>query len=340
MNFNFNDIVMQEALHNDPEFLVIVGKQKTGKSTILAELSRKHNFLILDTQSGYNQRVSKKIDLIGIDYPMDMKWIEGYRKLTEEREIALKAGDRATIDEIDERLKKAKYWEHRKRPENTAKNSVVLKDLLEFYETNEFPYDGIIIDLMSHFDEWLEEYMMREHCRNNPDHIISKKGKPAKDGKSVVKELTSEFGSPGYQLIKDGFRDLMVELKKKYKRIIGVFHIADKYLKESDKIYEIDPKKLNIRGSLSDFILSEADAACWISKDDDNVCTLNFNSNKSLIDARCPHLYNQDIIISEYKITIPENSDEKEKTKIIEAARKKYPNLVDCHWERVFTYLA
>jgi ABC-type phosphate/phosphonate transport system ATPase subunit len=56
MNFNFNDIVMQEALHNDPEFLVIVGKQKTGKSTILAELSRKHNFLILDTQSGYNKK--------------------------------------------------------------------------------------------------------------------------------------------------------------------------------------------------------------------------------------------------------------------------------------------
>lgn len=307
-NLDFNNVERKTEINSDPQLLIIVGAVKSGKSTILNELSKNHNWLILDTQkiSGYNNLTGGKVlRLVELEPPMSKDSINEYKAIKKaiEDENFKPAKDIKMLRSLSERLSKVKYWETYDRRVNLKKNEVYLSDLIEYYNTiddrgnfvNECKYDGVIVDLIDVFDEvnsWAEYSAARKWCANNPDFILDK-------SRISILDLPGIQGSRGWENLRDEIRNYISELVRIFGKVIVVCHLKDKYITEQDKLTDLkDLKQLDLRGKTTALLTSEADACGFMYKNKDKGI-LSFMSKKSTVSSRNMHLYEVEIEISE-----------------------------------------
>lgn len=307
-NLDFNNIQAKTEINSDPTLLIIVGPVKSGKSTILNDLSKNYNWLILDTQriSGYNNLAGGKIlRLIELEPPMSQESINEYKNIKKliDDESFKPVKDIKLLRSYSERLSKVKYWETYDRRKNLKPNEVYLSDIISYYnETNDkgelvnsCKYDGIIIDLIDIFDEtnsWAEYSAARKWCANNPDFIVDKT-------RVSILDLPGIQGSKGWDNLRDEIKNYISELARIFGKVIVVCHFKDKYITDQDKLTDLkDVKQLDLRGKTSALLMSEADACGFMYKNKDQGI-LSFKSKKSTMDCRNMHLYDKEVVISE-----------------------------------------
>ena len=160
-NLDFNSIKAKTEINSDPSLLIIMGAPKSGKSTILNNLSKDYNWLILDTQkiSGYsNLSGGKVLRLIELEPPMETGAMENYKYLKKliDDEALKPVKDIKKIREYHEKLGTIKYWETYQRQRNLMPDEVYLKDIIDYYNdvdakgnfVNKCIYEGVVIDLI------------------------------------------------------------------------------------------------------------------------------------------------------------------------------------------------
>jgi adenylate kinase len=322
-NLDFNNIERKTDINSDPQLLIIVGAVKSGKSTILNDLSKNHNWLILDTQkiSGYNNLTGGKVlRLIELEPPMSKDAINEYKNIKKaiDDENLKPTKDNKTIRLLTDKLSKVKYWETYDRRTNLKKNEVYLSDIIEYYNAvddknefiNECKYDGVIVDLVDIFDEinsWAEYSAARKWCANNPDFILDKT-------RISILDLPGIQGSRGWENLRDEIKSYISELVRIFGKVIVVCHLKDKYINEQDKLTNLkDLKQLDLRGKTASLLSSEADACGFMYKVKEKGI-LSFLSAKSTVSSRNMHLHEIEIEISE-------------RTPVGE---------IKTHWERIF----
>lgn len=308
MKFDFNSIQSKKTIDSDPKLHVLAGNVKIGKSTILNDLSAKHNWLILDTQkiSGYNNlKGGKIIRVVGLEPPMSSQAIKNYKddyRLYEEL-MSSPVKDLKKIRETKVRLDNNKYWETYERKKDLRENEYYIKDLLDFYNevdandklVNECPYDGVIIDLLDAVDtpnDWLEYSAARKWCANNPTFILDKT-------RISILDLPGISGSRGWLDLRAELINTLSEIIRIFKKMIVVVHFKTTLITEQDKISENKAlQSLALRGKSAELLLSECDSFGFMYADGKKRI-ISYTAKKASTESRALHLHDKEILISE-----------------------------------------
>jgi len=149
------------------------------------------------------------------------------------------------------------------------------------------PYKTVIIDTTTKLEEWCLDYALELY-----------KAQPIGanfEGDSVL-ELSR---GAGYYWLRKAFQEWINKIKKLADNIILVCHLKDSSIEKKGK--EVSHKEIDLTGKLKTIISTDADAICYLYRDEDNNLIANFKGSDEIVcGSRCNHLKGQEIILAKY----------------------------------------
>lgn len=149
------------------------------------------------------------------------------------------------------------------------------------------PYKTVIIDTTTKLEEWCLDYALELY-----------KAQPIGsnfDGDSVL-ELPR---GAGYYWLRKAFQEWINKIKKLAENIILVCHLKDSSIEKKGK--EVSHKEIDLTGKLKVIVSTDADAICYLYRDDDNNLVANFkSSDETVCGSRCNHLKGKEIVLAKY----------------------------------------
>jgi hypothetical protein len=248
------------ASRKNPKRLIIYGKPKIGKTTLLSKLD---DCLILDFENGAEHVDAMKVRIIGL---------KPVRKETPDQVKARHEKNRWYLIEVIREIRKAKK------------------------ETGSYPYKYVAADTITELEEMCvthatEMYMGsvqgKAFNRNDKKEIL-----PRKQWESV---LTLPNGA-GYRWLREAFAYWLKELDSLAPNIILVGHVKDKLINKGG--VETMSTDLDLTGKISQITAASSDAIGYLSRKRGETI-INFASKDEACGSRCKHLQGQKLVLME-----------------------------------------
>ena len=145
------------------------------------------------------------------------------------------------------------------------------------------PYKYIAIDTITKLEEWCEEDAKRIYMATPMGKNFEQKN----PGASVL----SLPNGAGYLYLRIAYKKWIDRLNKLADHVILVGHLKDKMLEKKGK--EVAAKDLDLTGKIKSITCANADAICYIYREDDETM-VSFNSLDDVTaGSRCDHLKGQ-----------------------------------------------
>lgn len=248
-----------KATRQNPKRLIIYGKPKVGKTTILSKLD---GCCILDLEDGSDHVDALKVKILGLR-PEKAETPEQVTK----RQSEMKYYINEFANEI------AKY-----RKENAGK----------------YPYKIVAVDTITQLEMWCEDYGTKMFM----DSVQGKKFNRDKTGAMLPKgEWESVLSLPngaGYLWLRLAFEYWLKIIDTMAPDIILVGHLKDKIIEKDGK--ELNAKDLDLTGKIGKITAASSDAIGYIYRNKDKTI-INFNSQDDTCGARPKHLQGKEITI-------------------------------------------
>jgi hypothetical protein len=152
------------------------------------------------------------------------------------------------------------------------------------------PYKTVIIDTATKLEEWCLDYALELYKAQPIGSTF--------EGDSVL-ELPR---GAGYYWLRKAFQEWINKIKKLADNIILVCHLKDSSIEKKGK--EVSHKEIDLTGKLKSIVSTDADAICYMYRDDDNNLIANFKGTDEVVcGSRCNHLKGQEIVLAEYDST-------------------------------------
>ncbi len=248
-----------KATRQNPRRLIIYGKPKVGKTTILSKLT---DCCILDLEDGTDHVDAIKVKVIG-----------------------LRSDKQETPEQIQKRHSEYKYYlnefaveinKHRKQ------------------NNGEYPYKIIAVDTITQLEMWCEDYATKMYM----DSVQGKKFNRDKAGAFLPKNewetVLSLPNGAGYLWLRLAFEYWLKVIDGLAPDIILVGHLKDKKIDKDGK--ELSSKDLDLTGKISQITAASSDAIGYIYRNKDKTI-INFASQDDTCGARPVHLQGKEIVI-------------------------------------------
>lgn len=248
------------ALRRNPKRLIIYGKPKCGKTTLVSQLD---DTLILNMESGGTDHLSNimNVNIIGLMPPKEPK-----EKLQERH-----SQNNLYLIEVINEIKKIKK------------------------ETGAYPYKRVVIDTVTQLEEWCEDFATMKYMQS-----VQGKGFNREHGKVLPKNkwasvLTLPQGA-GYLWLRLAFSDWMNMIDEIAPDIILIAHLKEKLTNKAGK--ETTSNDLYLTGRICQILAASSDAIGYVFRKKNNTF-INFKSNDDTCGSRCGHLKGQEILLME-----------------------------------------
>ncbi|HNG97754.1 MAG TPA: AAA family ATPase, partial [Candidatus Absconditabacterales bacterium] len=228
-----------KASRINPRLLVIYGKSKCGKTTAASMLP---NSLILDFEDGSDFVSALKVKILGLNSPSN--------ESPESRQKRQDSG-RYFINEV-------------------------LLEIREFRrKNNRYPYERVIIDTGTRFEELCEDVATLDYM-NSPQGSKFNRDQtgnilPKSQGESA---LTLPMGL-GYGYLRQAFNRGLAVIKEMAPDVIMICHVKDKFVNKSGK--EMTANDLNLTGRVAQILAAQSDAIGYVYRKK-NQTFINFAS--------------------------------------------------------------
>ena len=248
-----------KASRINPRRLLLYGKPKCGKTTILSKLD---NCLLLDLESGSDHVDALKMNIIGLTAPAsEIDAIKSKRH----------ASQKFYLTEVDSMIK------------NYRKDN-----------NGEFPYKYVAIDTITQLELWCEEHATKMYM----DSVQGKKFNRDESGALLPKAkqesvLTLAQGA-GYLWLRNAFDYWLNIIDQLAPNIILIGHLKEKLINKSGK--ELTSLDLDLTGKISSLTAARCDAIGYVYRLKDET-KINFASQDAACGSRVEHLLGQDVVI-------------------------------------------
>lgn len=247
------------ALRQNPKRLIIYGKPKCGKTTIVGLLN---DTLLLNLEDGGSDHLENvmAVNIIG---------------LTPSKE---------TVEERDLRHSQGKYY----------LIEVITQIKHQHATTGKYPYKRIAVDTITQLEDWAEDFATVKYMQSvqgkgfNRD--INKKVLPRNKWESV---LTLPQGA-GYLWLRIAVTEWLAMIDELAPDIILIAHIKEKQVNKSGK--ELTSADLNLTGKIAQIVSTSSDAIGYVYRKG-NKTYINFKSADDACGSRCAHLKGKEIMI-------------------------------------------
>jgi hypothetical protein len=250
----------QTPLRVNPKRLIIYGKPKSGKTTILSKLD---DTLIISLEPGGTDHLSglMTINVIGLVPPKENSQVQAARHEREEYYLI------EVIREI-------------KRQKET---------------TGKLPYGKIAIDTVTKLEEWCEEYATMKYMKSVQGKSFNRENGQVKPRNQWESVLTLPQGA-GYLWLRIAFMEWIDMFDDIASDVILVAHLKDKLVNKAGK--ELSATDLNLTGRISGMLAASSDAIGYVYRKKTKTY-INFKGGDDTCGSRCDHLKGKDILIME-----------------------------------------
>ena len=250
-----------KASRVNPRLLILFGKPKCGKTTIVTKLNKT---LILDFEDGSDFVDALKIKIIGLNAPSNE--IQQYKTARQE-------ANKFYINEVANMIR-----EYR-RANNGA-----------------YPYDRIVVDTATKLEELCEDVATWTYMQSTQGQKFNKDSTGNLLPKSQWESaLTLPMGL-GYGYLRQAFNQWIEVIKDMSPDTILICHLKDKLVNKSGK--ELSANDLNLTGRISQIVAAQSDAIGYVYRKK-NQTYINFSSADDTCGSRCEHLRGKEILIME-----------------------------------------
>jgi hypothetical protein len=253
-----------QALRKNPKRLIIYGKPKCGKTTIVGQLD---DTLILNMEKGGTDHLNNimSTNVIGLTPP---------KESAEARAARHERADYYLSEVITEirRIKK---------------------------DTGSYPYQRVVVDTVTQLEEWCEDYATMKYMQSvqgkSFNRVDGKKGGAVLPKNQWESVLTLPQGA-GYLWLRLAFADWLSMIDDLAPDIILIAHLKDKLVNKSGK--EMTSADLYLTGRIAQIVSASSDAIGYVYRKK-NKTYINFKSTDDTCGSRCAHLKGQEICIME-----------------------------------------
>jgi len=254
----------QYALRKNPKRLIIYGKPKCGKTTIVGQLD---DTLILNMEKGGTDHLSNimALNIIGLTPP----------KETPEKREARHEAEHYYLSEIIVQIK------------NIRKT------------TGKYPYNKVVVDTATQLEEWCEDFATMKYMQSVQGKSFNREG--GKKGGTILPRnkwesvLTLAQGA-GYLWLRLAFSEWLTMIDELAPDIILIAHLKDKLVNKSGK--EMTSADLYLTGRIAQIVSASSDAIGYVYRKKNNTY-INFKSTDDTCGSRCDHLKGQEGLIME-----------------------------------------
>lgn len=257
-------IKREKPLRKNPKRLIIYGREKSGKTTSVAQLP---DTLILNLETGGTDHLANILvmDVIGLSPPKEDP------TLTEKRHAAGKF----YLSEVYAAIKKVKK------------------------ETGTYPYKRVVVDTATKLEEWCEDFATLDYMQSVQGKSFNRQdGK--KDAPMLPKDkwesvLTLPQGA-GYLWLRLAFAKWLQMIDELAPDVILIAHLKEKQVNKAGK--ETTSNDLALTGKVAQLAAQSSDAIGYIYRQGKNT-VINFASTDDTCGSRCAHLKGKSIVIME-----------------------------------------
>lgn len=252
------------ALRKNPKRLIIYGKPKCGKTTIVAQLD---DTLILNMEKGGADHLSNimTVNIIGL------------------------APTKESPANREERHAKGNYY-----------LIEVIKSIKQLkQETGAFPYKKVVVDTVTQLEEWCEDFATMKYMQSVQGKSFNREG--GKKGGAVLPRnkwesvLTLPQGA-GYLWLRLAFSEWLAMVDELAPDVILIAHLKDKLVNKSGK--EMTSADLYLTGRIAQIVSASSDAIGYVYRKK-NKTYINFKSTDDTCGSRCGHLKGKEVLIME-----------------------------------------
>jgi hypothetical protein len=231
------------AVRKNPKRLIIYGKPKCGKTTLVAQLD---NTLILNMEKGGTDHLANimSVDIIGLTPTKESPAM---------RDARHQAGKYYLIEVINQ-IKKIKK------------------------DTGSYPYQRVVIDTATQLEEWCEDFATMKYMQSVQGKSFNREG--GKKGGAVLPKnkwesvLTLPQGA-GYLWLRLAFSEWLSMIDELAPDIILIAHLKDKLVNKSGK--EMSSADLYLTGRIAQIVSASSDAIGYVYRKK-NKTYINFKS--------------------------------------------------------------
>jgi len=256
--------VRTEPLRLNPKRLIIYGKPKCGKTTLVGQLN---NTLILNMEKGGTDHLSNimSVDIIGL---------QPFKETAAVKEKRLNAR-KFYLSEIIVEIKKVKT------------------------KTGKYPYKRVVVDTATQLEEWCEDFATMKYMQSVQGKSFNREG-GRKDGNMLPRNkwesvLTLAQGA-GYLWLRLAFSDWLKLIDELAPDIILIAHLKDKLVDKAGK--ETTSHDLYLTGRIAQIVSASSDAIGYVYRKK-NKTYINFKSTDDTCGSRCSHLKGRDVLMME-----------------------------------------
>lgn len=249
------------ASRKNPARLVIYGKPKCGKTTLVSKLERT---LILDFENGTEFIDAVKVSIIGLSAPSQEKPEAAKQRRDEQKQ----------------------YYVSEVLAEVRAHKQKTGQDL----------YDKVVIDTGTKLEEYCEPVATWDYMNTTVGAKFNRDAKGAFKPRNEWESCLSLPMGAGYKYLRDVFMRWIDLIGSYFKDTIVVCHVKDKNTNKDGK--EIISQDLNLTGKIGQILAAYSDAIGFIYRKK-NETRINFASTDDTCGSRCEHLKGQDLLLME-----------------------------------------
>jgi hypothetical protein len=252
------------AIRKNPKRLIIYGKPKCGKTTIVGQLD---DTLILNMEKGGADHLSNimTVNIIGL---------QPLKETAEQKEKRHNLGNYYLYEIIVE-IKKARTT------------------------TGNYPYQRVVIDTVTKLEEWCEDFATMKYMQSIQGKSFNREG--GKKGGTVLPRnkwesvLTLPQGA-GYLWLRLAFADWLNMIDEMAPDIILIAHLKEKVVNKAGK--ETTSNDLYLTGKIAQLVAASSDAIGYVYRKK-NKTYINFKSTDDTCGSRCNHLKGKELAIME-----------------------------------------
>lgn len=252
------------ALRKNPKRLIIYGKPKCGKTTLVGLLT---DTLILNMEKGGTDHLSNIMS-------MDIIGLTPSKEATTSRDARHERGEYYLIEIINQ-IRKIKK------------------------DTGSYPYQRVVVDTVTQLEVWCEDFATMKYMQSVQGKSFNreggKKGGPVLPKNKWESVLTLPQGA-GYLWLRLAFADWLSMIDELAPDIILVAHLKDKLVNKSGK--EMTSADLYLTGRIAQIISASSDAIGYVYRKK-NKTYINFKSTDDTCGSRCNHLKGKEILLME-----------------------------------------
>lgn len=157
-----------------------------------------------------------------------------------------------------------------------------------------YPYDYIILDTVTKLEEMCIGYAEEIYAKT----VMGKKWWT--EGKKKYGDITQMPQGAGYAWLRKAFERVIKYTQTLCPQIIQLAHVKDSMLEKNG--IEVSASDLDLTGKIKRITASKSDAIGYLHRAKNNQNILSFKTTDDIAcGARCPHLSNQEIVVSEKK---------------------------------------